>query len=122
MKALIFMIPMLFLLTGCPGGKGEGAEIGESRWISVDNERVCYSVDSKDRLSRYYLESNENNKFNVILNSPPVPVKLSYPDTCFNIKLKPGYQYGTMYTLNDINYHYEFFIDNNWNVVGSGGN
>ena len=121
MKAFIALTPMLFLLTGCPAGRGDGAEIGESRWISVDKERVCYSVDNKDRLSRYYLESNKDNKLNIILSSPPNFLKRSYPDTCFNIKLTPGYQYGTIYTLNDINYHYEFFIDNNWNVVSSGG-
>lgn len=113
----IAIVPFILALTGCPGGSHEGAELGASRWISVDKDRVCFSLDRHDLLSRYYLESNEQNQ-TVILASPArKPVSLAYPNSCFTVNLATGFQYGALYTLNGQRYHYEFLIDNNGNVV-----
>ena len=116
MIKLSFFIIMCFFLTGCPG-KGEGLEIGQWRAILVDDRRVCFSLNKEDVLSAWYLESNENNGSTILLSSEHQTVSMTYPATCISISLKKGYQYGTTYTLNGVNYHYEFFIDNNWNVV-----
>jgi hypothetical protein len=110
----------IFFLTGCPSGNQ--ALYNHWGWVAVDDERVCYSIDRNKRLSSYYLESNEGNKPNIILSSGYPPVALSYPDTCFNIKLKSGYQYEALYILDGIRYRYDFFIDNNWNVIQTKGN
>ncbi len=120
MKKLLALIPCCFIMSGCPG-KGDGINIGKWKPILIDSKRVCFSIDNKDILNSYYLESNEGNKNNIILSSHRKKINITYPDTCISIKLKMGYQYGTMYTLNNIKYHYEFFIDNNWNVIDSRG-
>ena len=122
MKALsMLVIPLALMLTGCPG-EGDPLVYGNWKWIYVDRGRVCFSIDKKEVVSSYYIESNEGNKNMIILGSDRRDVvSLSYPDTCFNIKLKTGYQYGALYVLDGIKYRYEFFIDNNWNVVSLKG-
>lgn len=118
MKALSMLaIPLALLLTGCPG-EGDRLAYGNWKWIMVDSRRVCFSIDKKEVVSSYYIESNEGNKNMIVLGSDRRGVKLSYPDTCFNIKLKPGYIYEALYILNGVKYRYEFFIDNNGNVTG----
>ncbi|MDA8480955.1 hypothetical protein NNO04_19930 [Citrobacter sp. Awk 4] len=117
LKKLV-IIPAMLILAGCPSSNHEGAEIGLSRWINIDQERVCYSLDKNDVLTTYNLSSNEDNYKLIIASDTRRPVTLSYPDTCFNLKLNKGYQYSTLYKINGKQYHYEFFIDNNFNVVG----
>jgi len=113
MKRLLLIVPVVVMLSGCPG-RGNMVEI---RWVSVDSERVCFSVDKNDVLTTYYLSSNEDGEKEIMASDSREPVSLSYPNTCFNIALKKGYQYGVYYTLNNKPYRYDFFIDNNWNVV-----
>lgn len=113
MKRVLLIVPVVIMLSGCPG-KGN---IVEKRGISVDHAHVCYSIDMNDVLTTYYLSSNEGGEKEIMASDSRKPVSLSYPDTCFNIALKKGYQYGAYYTLNNKPYRYDFFIDNNWNVV-----
>ncbi|MCF6687283.1 putative T6SS immunity periplasmic lipoprotein [Raoultella terrigena] len=114
MKTLRAVV-ICFFLTGCLSGNRTAYD--HWRWLNVDRERICYSINKKELLTSYYLESNERNKPNIILSSGRSSVNLSYPDTCINIKLKSGYQYEALFVLDDIHYRYDFFIDNNWNVV-----
>ncbi|EHS7647100.1 hypothetical protein KWH26_003710 [Salmonella enterica] len=113
MKRLWLIIPAVVMLSGCPG-KGN---IVEKRGISVDSERVCFSVDKHDVLTTYYLSSNEGGEKEIMASDTRKPISLSYPATCFNIALKKGFQYGAYYTLNNKPFRYDFFIDNNGNVV-----
>ncbi|MRS88626.1 hypothetical protein GJV04_01040 [Enterobacteriaceae bacterium RIT714] len=117
MKPLLAVSLCLFL-TGCPSGNR--AIYDHQGWISVNSERICYSINKSEVLSSYYLESNEGNKQNIILSSGYQSVALSYPNSCFNITLKSGYQYEALYILDGVNYHYYFFIDNNWNIKNLG--
>lgn len=112
MKKIILAIPLCGLLTGCPGGNREGKEIGEFKPFHVDKGRVCFSVDKRDVLNCYSLYSNYDGEKRLAVNEG---LKLSYPDTCINVILDTDYRYSSSYNLNSINYHYEFFIDNNWN-------
>jgi hypothetical protein len=111
-EKIILAIPLCGLLTGCPGGNREGKEIGEFKPFHVDKGRVCFSVDKRDVLNRYSLYSNYDGEKRLAVNEG---LKLSYPDTCINVILDTDYRYSSSYNLNGINYHYEFFIDNNWN-------
>lgn len=113
MMRLLIVLPAVIVLSGCPGR----GNIVEKRGITVDYERVCYSLNKNDVLTTYYLSSNEEGEKEIMASEARKPVSLSYPDTCFNIALKKGYQYGVYYTLNDRPYRYGFFIDNNGNVV-----
>jgi hypothetical protein len=115
MNKPLLTLPILTLLTGCPNSNHEGAEIGTSRGVYISSEVVCFSVDKNDLLTRYNLYSNENGDKQLAVGES---VKLKYPKTCINVHLKKGYQYSASYNLNNMHYHYEFFIDNNWNVVG----
>lgn len=119
MKKLL-MLPFIFTISGCPGGADRLA-FGEWRWVSVDSERVCFSVDKKDVLNYYSISSNKDNKINFTSDSGYKKIYVSYPDTCINVKLEKGYQYYSNFTLNDKNFRYNFFIDNNWNIVSLQG-
>ncbi|WMY72636.1 hypothetical protein RHD99_14235 [Buttiauxella selenatireducens] len=118
MKKLL--LPVCIFLMGCQSG-ADKLVYREWKWISVDLERVCFSVNKNDILDYYYLSSNKNNQVNELLVTGSKSLHLSYPDTCINIKLEKGYQYYSKYTLNGINYRYNFFIDNNWNVISLEG-
>ena len=115
MKNLFVLIFLCTLLTGCPGGNREGKEIGDYKPFYVTRGNICFSVNKNDVLSRYTLYSNQGGEKRLVVNDR---VKLSYPDTCINVDLNMGYQYSSSYNLNGINYHYDFFIDNNGSVTG----
>ncbi|WP_407439105.1 putative T6SS immunity periplasmic lipoprotein [Lelliottia sp.] len=106
MKKLV-MIPLIFLLSGCPGGM----PAPENRYTYISNERLCFSVDKKDVLNYYRIESDQEKGYTTIKHD--TNLKLSYPDDCINIKWKYGYSYAVSYGLNGKNYIHEFFINNN---------
>lgn len=115
MKKLIILIPLVVLLTGCPGR--DGLKMGERQSIYVDGDRVCFTVNNQDVLSRYLLDTNgKDNKVLLSANS----VRLSYPDTCFTVQLEQAVIYGASYALNGKNYSYTFIIDRDGNVLGLG--
>ncbi len=114
MKKLIALLPLCLLLAGCPGGHREGKELGEWKPISINANRVCFSVNSKDVLNRYALTFHENGYQQLLLGDF---VHLSYPDTCFNVELKSNGAYAASYTLNNKVYYYTFTIGNNGSVV-----
>lgn len=116
MKKLIILLPLCGLLTGCPGRGREGEEIGIPKQIYIDRGIVCFSIDKKDILTRYDFYSNEGGENRLAVTQG---VELSYPDTCIKIDLKTGYQYSAFYSLNSKSYFYQFFIDNNWNILAT---
>ncbi|MEN0579733.1 putative T6SS immunity periplasmic lipoprotein [Phytobacter palmae] len=109
-----FVLPIVILLTGCPGKGREGAETGERQSIYIDNGRVCFTVNKKDILSRYVLSTNGSNYKELLVGDG---VRLSYPDSCFSVSLEKGIIYGVSYTLNEKNYYYTFILDNDGNVL-----
>lgn len=116
-KAMIILA--CYLLTGCPSGNKFPYD--KQGWIRVSKDRICYSINKNEVLSNYYLESNEDNTPHILLSSGRNATSLTYPDTCFSIKLKSGYQYEALYILDRNKYRYRFFIDNNWNVISLKG-
>lgn len=106
MKRLI-MIPLVFLLSGCPGG----IPAPENRYTYINNEQLCFSVDKKDVLNYYLIESDQEVGYTTIKYAENV--NLSYPDDCITIKWKYGYSYAVSYGLNGKHYIHEFFINNN---------
>ena len=85
---------------------------GAVSWLS----NGC-SVDKADVLSRYVVSSTQNGQYIEFTNKSDI--HLSYPNTCMPLPLTPGCTDGASYTLNNENYRYVFFIDNDWNVVST---
>ena len=120
MKRRLFIAPLLLTLAGCPGS-GDRLAHGMWRDITVLKETVCFSINKKDKLEYYYLSSNKDNKVTDILTNSDEHLTLSYPKTCLKANLEKGLQYYSKYTLNGVNYRYNFYIDNNWNVISLKG-
>lgn len=117
MKKLL-SIPLIVLLSGCPGKGKEGAQYGKRRTIDIDGNRICFTLDKNDVLENYSLALNSN-AANKILSSYSTPVY--YPDTCFTVNLEKALVYGVRYTLNQKLYYYTFIIDNDGQAVDLGG-
>ncbi|MCT9843161.1 hypothetical protein C6560_03725 [Enterobacter sp. FS01] len=113
MKQIILFM-MLVLLTGCPRRGYEGEELGVNRAIYIDGNRVCFTIDKNEVLSRYGLSINGKKYKRILVNDF---VHLTYPDTCFKVNLEKGVRYAVSYTLNDKNYKYAFIIDNEDTVI-----
>lgn len=109
MKKLL-ILPVIFLLSGCPGG---GVPIAEHRSVFREGDTICFTVNRTDVLDRYSVYYWPDRKYTVIKADDRV--SLSYPDTCFKVKLHNGYQYNIAYSLNGKNYSDSFFIDKDGN-------
>ena len=113
MKRLIGLLVVFLSVTGCIPGKGI-YRVSEWRSISVNQRHICFSIDKKDVLNSYTLTSTQAGKYKIF--SMTERVRLTYPDTCIDQMLIPGYIYAANYSLNGEAYRYVFFIDNDWNV------
>jgi len=103
---MLYLIPLLLLLSGCPGGN-PGAEY---RRVFMQGDVICFSVNKNDILHYYRIDSTQGGKYTII--KADERVHLSYPDTCVKVKLKRGYRYNISYGLNGKKYSDYFFIDN----------
>ncbi len=110
MRRFLTFFTCFALLTGC----GAGDRAAPWRPVLVYKEKICFSVDKNDILSRYNVSFTEGGKYKEFASTQRL--SLSYPASCVKIALSPGYTYGVSYTLNNINYRYVFFIDPDWNV------
>ncbi|MGK3144075.1 putative T6SS immunity periplasmic lipoprotein [Pantoea sp. C2G6] len=110
MSKFLILFPLFFILMGC----GVGDRAAPWRAIHITKNRVCFSMDKTDSLSRFSISSVQNGVYKEF--SEDKDVTFSYPDSCRNLSLIPGYTYGVSYTLNNKNYRYVFFIDTDWNV------
>lgn len=117
MKTL-FIIPLIVLLTGCPGKGKEGAQYGERRAIYIEGDRICFTLDKKDVLESYSLVTSRNVSYELINNYSS---KLRYPDTCFTVNLEKAVVYGVDYIINQKIYYYSFIIDNDGQILDLGG-
>lgn len=107
MKRYLLFIFIVNTLSGC----GIGDRVASWRPILVENNRVCYSVDNADVLSRFVITSIQGDDYRTFTTN--AGTSLHYPETCLALALPRGYTYATSYTLNGENYRYNFFIDNN---------
>lgn len=101
------LIPIVFLLSGCPGGN----PAAEYRQVFMQGDVICFSVNKKDVLDYYRVDSTQAEGYIII--KAEERVSLTYPDTCIKVKLKRGYKYNIAYGLNGKKYSAYFFIDNN---------
>ncbi|MCT4712044.1 hypothetical protein MUA04_17875 [Enterobacteriaceae bacterium H11S18] len=115
MKKLMILFPIVVLLAGCPGR--DGLKMGEIRSIYINGDRICFTVNKQDVLTRYLLATNGQD-YKVLLSADTV--RLSYPDSCFTVNLQQGVIYGANYALNEKNYSYTFIIDKENNIVHPG--
>lgn len=105
MKRLSFL-PLLLLLVGCLGGN----PAAEHRSVFMQRNVICFSVNKSDVLNYYRISSVQDGKYHII--TADEQLNLTYPDTCFKVKLTKGYKYNVAYGLNGIKYSDYFFIDN----------
>lgn len=115
MRKLLLIFPVVVLLTGCPGK--DGLKMGKHRPVYVDGQRICFTKDKQEVLTRYLLTTNVISD-TVLLSGPSV--QLSYPDTCFKVDLKKAVMYDVSYAVNGKNYYYTFIIDNEGHVLTLG--
>ncbi|WP_312210927.1 putative T6SS immunity periplasmic lipoprotein [Pseudescherichia sp.] len=106
---ILAIIAVCFALTGCPGGPRAPA----ARYVFYFNSTLCFSVDKKDILEYYRIEVNKGGSFEVVANSGEYKLSVSYPHSCIQYKINPGYRYVISYGLNGKDYEDDIFIDNN---------
>ncbi|MFX0614039.1 putative T6SS immunity periplasmic lipoprotein [Escherichia coli] len=109
MKRLL-IIPLIIPLSGCPGG---GVPASEQRSVFRQGDTICFTTNKTDVLNRYNIYYWPEKKYTVIKADDKI--SLSYPNTCFKIKLQNGYQYNIAYSLNGKSYSDLFFIDKDGN-------
>ncbi|SMG25563.1 putative T6SS immunity periplasmic lipoprotein [Cedecea sp. NFIX57] len=113
------LFKLTLLCTALSGCVGENLGVGEWKSIYIDGPQICFTVDKSDVLTRYVLSSTQGGEYKVLAVTDHD--SLSYPDTCINIELTPGYIYQASYTMNKVNYRYSFFIDNDRHITELGG-
>ncbi|MCR4456192.1 putative T6SS immunity periplasmic lipoprotein [Pseudescherichia sp. L3] len=112
MKKLV-ILPVIFLLSGCPGGN----PAPHPRATFINGDHLCFSVDNKDLLNYYTVDESENDKIQTVVSSGYTKLHSSYPDNCINVKWKSNHTYVVNYGLNGKRYVHEFFIDSNGNLT-----
>jgi hypothetical protein len=108
MKNILFIVPLSFLLAGCPGGQ----PAPHPRATFINGDRLCFSTNKKDVLNYYSIDSSEKGNITSVISSGYEKLHSYYPDNCMNIKWKYGYNYVIHYGLNDRRYVHQFVIDN----------
>ncbi|WP_336707524.1 MULTISPECIES: putative T6SS immunity periplasmic lipoprotein [unclassified Cedecea] len=112
------LFKLIFLCTALSGCVGEGLGVGDWKSLYIDGNHICFTVDKSDVLTRYVLSSTQGGEYKVLAVTDLD--NLSYPNTCINIELTPGYIYQASYTMNKANYRYSFFIDNDRQIIELG--
>lgn len=115
MKNLIIP-PLILMLTGCPGGN----PASHPRTVFIYGENLCFSVNKKDVLNYYTIDSSRGKDITTIASSLSKKIKLSYPDNCIKVNWEYGYSYVVYYGLNGNKYVHEFFIDNDGQLTTLG--
>ncbi len=105
----LFILPLIILLSGCPGDKINT----KHRDIFTYGGVICFSVDKKDVLEYYRIESFQGGSYKIL--SFRDDLNLSYPETCIKPDLKRDHHYSLTYGLNGIHYSDSFILDNDGN-------
>ena len=103
----ILMCAFLFLLSGCVGDR---IDFHNEVDAAVTENYICIKSFPGDTLE-YYLLSSSADRYTVPLAYMMKGVPKKYPDTCIPVSLKKKADYELIYTLNGINYHFDFSID-----------
>lgn len=117
MKTITLIFPLAIILTGCPGSPS----LSHPRATFIDGDHVCFSIDKKDVVNYYTIDSSKGPDTTNIVSSGRNILNLSYPDSCIKVNWAYGYTYVISYGLNNKNYHHEFFIDNDGQLTNLGG-
>ncbi|MGY5366824.1 putative T6SS immunity periplasmic lipoprotein [Enterobacter oligotrophicus] len=117
MKTITLIIPLCFLLTGCPGGPPSA----DARATFIEGDHICFSIDKKDSVNYYTIDSSKGPDITTIVSSGHNKLNMSYPDSCIKVKWEYGYTYVISYGLNGKSYEHEFFIDNDGQLTNLGG-
>jgi len=113
MKRLI-IVPVIFLLSGCPGGN----PAPHPRATFINGDHLCFSVDNKDLMNYYTVDESEDGKIQTVVSSGYSKLNTSYPDNCIDVKWKSNHTYVVNYGLNDKKYVHEFFVDSTGKLDG----
>lgn len=117
MRRLAFAVVIGLVLTACQSD-ADRLVFTETGTVFTNGDSLCIGKSGEaDALNYYYLEEIVQGVNKPLLNSGDVMLNLSYPDTCFKIKLKPGSKYGVLYIMNDIKYRYEFDVNENGRIA-----
>ena len=84
------ILSLTFLISGCPGGN----PAPHPRDTIINGEHLCFSLDKRDVLNYYTIDSGENGKTQTVMSS-------GYDKLMYVIN----------YGLNNKKYVHEFFID-----------
>lgn len=112
MKRLI-ILPVIFLLSGCPGGN----PAPHPRATVINGEHLCFSADKNDVLNYYTVDTSEDGKIQTVVSSGYNKLNSYYPDNCIDVKWQNNHTYVINYGLNDKKYVHEFFIDNTGKLI-----
>lgn len=111
----IAMIILCLILVGC--GSGDRLAFSEPRSASINENLLCINAKNGDVISFYSLSSSIDNYSNTIMHSGDQEKSRIYPNLCFDIQLKRGFNYSLLYVLNEKKYRLEFNIDLNGTVT-----
>lgn len=117
MRVIKTVLPLIFILTGCPGGN----PASKPRATFIDGNHLCFSVDKKDSLNYYSIDYYENGNIKSMVSSGNKKPLLFYPESCINVKWQYGYSYVIHYGLNDKKYVHQFVIDKYGRLTNLGG-
>ncbi len=112
MKKKVLFLPLALTIVGCPGEK---ITIPEQRSVMINENHLCFSVDKHDVLNRYVVSSTQKGKYKEFAAADLK--SFSYPESCIEIALPAGYAYEVSYTLNERDYYYPFFKDNDGRIM-----
>lgn len=112
MKKKVLLLSLTLIIVGCPGEKNN---IPEQRSVMINDNHICFSTDKNDSLNGYVISSTQNGKYKEFAAAEFK--NLSYPESCIEIALPAGYAYEVSYTLNERDYYYPFFKDNDGKIM-----
>lgn len=110
---ILSTIPLCILLTGCPGGH----PVSHSRNTFINGEHLCFSIDKKDVLNYYTIDSSDGGEIKTVVSSEYSKLNSSYPDACMDVKWEKKHTYVIYYGLNGKQYVHEFSIDDKGNLT-----
>ncbi|HBT4589305.1 TPA: hypothetical protein MB313_004679 [Klebsiella pneumoniae] len=93
----------------------------EAGIVFTKGDSLCIGRSGQsDILNYYYLEEIAQGINKPLLNSGDEMLNLTYPNTCFKIKLNSESKYGVLYIMNGVKYRYEFDVNKNGTISKTG--
>lgn len=116
MRKLANTVIIGLTLSGCQSD-ADRLVFTEAGTVFTNGDSLCIGRSGKaDVLNYYYLEEIAQGINKPLLNSGDSMLNITYPDTCFRIKLTPESKYGLLYIMNGIKYRYKFDTNKNGTI------